>query len=316
MKTTAYLHTFTSILILGLIILLVIQLKKRGLLKQEYGVLFSKLVTQVTLPALIFDALAQSVLEWRYILLFFYMFLTEMLLLFIAWAVGKVLKLESGQMGTFLLVSAFGSSALLGYALIVELFPANIAALAEGTFISELGVGLPLFTLGVMIAMHYGKAETETHSSLHSALLFFRSPIFIAIVLGLLWSFSPLGTKGIFITPLFEATHIVAQANTFLVALTVGVLLNFTSIKNIIPIAASVIVIKLLLSPFLVYLPASIMGLESWQMQVLLLEAAMPSAMLSVVLAKQYGCDAKLAAQLVFITLFASLFTTALMINL
>ncbi|WP_294956080.1 AEC family transporter, partial [Sulfurovum sp.] len=58
------------------------------------------------------------------------------------------------------------------------------------------------------------------------------------------------------------------------------------------------------------------MSLENWQLQVLLLEAAMPSAMLSVVLTQQYGCDAKLAAKLIFITLIGSLVTVAIMINL
>jgi len=312
----AYLHTLTSIFILAVIILLVAWLRKIGTLKEKQGALFAKLVTQITLPALIFDALARSSFEWQYVLLFIYMFLTEMLLLAIAWSVGKIMKLPAEQMGSFLLVSAFGSSALLGYALIVELYPTNIAALTEGTFVSELGVGLPLFTVGVMVMMHYGQKEQNTQSSLHGALQFFKSPIFIAIVLGLLWSFSPLGSKGILITPLFEATHIIAKANTFLVALTVGVLLNFLSLRQIIGIAVAAVVIKLFLSPLLIYLPASMLSLKSWQLQVLLLEAAMPSAMLSVVLAKQYGCDAKLAAQLVFITLLVSLFTTAIMINL
>jgi len=311
-----YLHTLTSILILGMIILLVVGLRKRGLLKEENGVLFSKLVTQVTLPALIFDALARSSFEWQYLLLFLSMFIAELCLLALAWIVGKSMKLSAEKMGSFLLVSAFGSSALLGYALIIELFPHNVAALAEGAFVSELGVGLPLFTIGVMIMMYYGQKGQRSTLSYHEALLFFRSPIFIAIVLGLLWSFSPLGAKGVLITPFFEATHLIAKANTFLVALTVGVLLHFTTLRRIIGIALAAIVIKLLLSPLLIYLPASMLPLETWQMQVLLLEASMPSAMLSVVLAKQYGCDAELAAQLVFITLFVSLFTTAFMIGL
>jgi len=312
----SYLHTFTSILVLAIIILLVVWLRKLNMLKEKDGALFSKLVTQVTLPTLIFDALAQSSFEWQYVLLFIYMFLTELLLLALAWGVGKIMKLPAEQMGSFLLVSAFGSSALLGYALIVELYPTNIAALTEGTFVSELGVGLPLFTVGVMIMMHYGQKEQTLNSSLHGVLSFFKSPIFIAIVLGLCWSFSSLGSNGILLTPIFEATHIIAKANTFLVALTVGVLLNFTSLRQIIGIAVATIVIKLFLSPLLIYLPASMLSLKSWQLQVLLLEASMPSAMLSVVLAKQYGCDAKLAAQLVFITLLVSLFTTAGMINL
>ena len=316
MNIQTYLHTLTSILILGIVILLVVWLKERGLLKEENGVLFSKLVTQVTLPALIFDALARSTFEWQYVVLFVYLFLTELLLLAIAWSAGKLLKLSSAQMGSFLLVSAFGSSALLGYALIVELYPHNTAALMEGVFVSELGVGLPLFTIGVMVMMYYGQKEKSTNTPLHGAMLFFRSPIFLAIVFGLLWSFSPLGIKGILITPLFEATHIIAKANTFLVALTVGALLNFSSMRQIAGMAFAAVVIKLILSPLFIFLPASMLTLDNWQMQVLLLEAAMPSAMLSVVLAKQYGCDAKLAAKLVFITLFASLFTVPLMINL
>jgi len=112
-----YLHTLTSIFVLALVILLVVLLRKRGVLKQENGILFSKLVTQVTLPALIFEALARSTVEWQYLLLFLFMFGSEMILLLVAWGAGKVLGLKRSQMGSFLLVSAFGSSSLLGYAL-------------------------------------------------------------------------------------------------------------------------------------------------------------------------------------------------------
>jgi len=48
------------------------------------------------------------------------------------------------------------------------------------------------------------------------------------------------------------------------------------------------------------------MDLQNWQLQVLILEAAMPSALLTVVFAKTYGCDAKLASKLIFATLVAS----------
>ena len=100
--------------------------------------------------------------------------------------------------------------------------------------------------------------------------------------------------------------NIIAKANTFLVALSVGVLLQFSSLRPIIGIAVAVVFIKLILSPLLAYLPTEMMTLQSWQINVLILEAAMPSAMLSVVLADRYGCDAKLASKLVFVTLAAS----------
>lgn len=310
-----YLHTLISILVLALVILLVVFLRHRGLLRQESGILFSQLVTQITLPALIFSALSHSVIEWQYLVLFLIMLGSEIVLLGIAWGAGRLLGLTQSQMGSFLLVSAFGSSALLGYAIIVELFPDNSNVIAEAAFVSELGVGLPLFTIGVMTMIYYGSSEKKEISLLREALLFFKSPIFLSIAAGMIWSLLELPTKGMIVTPLFDALNIIAKANTFLVAMTVGVLLQFGSFRYIVWIAAAVVMIKLILAPVLVYIPASFLTLESWQMQVLILEASMPSAMLSVVLAKRYGCDAELAAKLVFVTLVVSMLTVTMMLK-
>ncbi|MEA3455662.1 MAG: AEC family transporter [Campylobacterota bacterium] len=310
-----YLHTLISILVLALVILLVVFLRHRGLLRQESGILFSQLVTQITLPALIFSALSHSVIEWQYLVLFLIMLGSEIVLLGIAWGAGRLLGLTQSQMGSFLLVSAFGSSALLGYAIIVELFPDNSNVIAEAAFVSELGVGLPLFTIGVMTMIYYGSSAKKEISLLREALLFFKSPIFLSIAAGMIWSLLELPTKGMIVTPLFDALHIIAKANTFLVAMTVGVLLQFGSFRYIVWIAAAVVMIKLILAPVLVYIPASFLTLESWQMQVLILEASMPSAMLSVVLAKRYGCDAELAAKLVFVTLVVSMLTVTMMLK-
>ena len=165
------------------------------------------------------------------------------------------------------------------------------------------------------MVIYYGSSTKKEINVLSEALLFFKSPIFLSIAAGMIWSLLALPTTGMIVTPLFDALHIVGKANTFLVALTVGVLLQFGSFRDILWIAAAVIAIKLILAPVLVYIPASFLTLESWQMQVLILEASMPSAMLSVVLAKRYGCDAGLAAKLVFVTLVVSLVTAAMMLR-
>ncbi|RLA73775.1 MAG: hypothetical protein DRG30_05910 [Epsilonproteobacteria bacterium] len=315
-KMNFYLHTLISILVLVVLILLVVFLRHKGLLKQENGTLFSTLVMQITLPALIFTALAHSTMKWYYLLFFLIMFSTEIVLLSVSWSIGRFLKLQRAQMGSFLLASTFGSSALLGYALIAELFPDNTAVLAEAAFVSELGVGLTFFTIGVMVAIYYGNSDQEEITLLEGALPFFRTPIFFSIILGILWSVLLLPTKGMIITPLFDAVHLISQANTFLVALTVGVLLEFSSLRDIIMIIMITVILKLILSPLLIFVPIGFMDLNTWQQQVLILEAAMPSAMLSVVVANRYGCDARLAAKLVFVTLFASIATAPMMLKL
>ena len=66
----------------------------------------------------------------------------------------------------------------------------------------------------------------------------------------------------------------------------------------------------------MVWAPTLAMDLQDWEVQVLVLEAAMPSALLTVVFAKTYGCDAKLASKLIFATLVGSSITVIAMIGL
>ena len=122
-----------------------------------------------------------------------------------------------------------------------------------------------------------------------------------------------LPVEGTLITPIFHFLDVLSSANTFLVAMTVGVLLHFSGIRTIIWLVLFAILIKLILKPLIVWVPTLTMDLQDWQLQVLILEAAMPSALLSVVFAKTYGCDAKLASKLIFATLVASSVTIIVM---
>lgn len=310
-----YAHTLSSLLILAFLILLVAALRHAGVLSTENGALFANLVTQLTLPATIFHALSHAVLEWKYLTITGLMLTGELLLFFLAWAAGRKLALSAAGMGSFILVSVFGSSALLGYALVAEVFQNNAGAMAEASLISELGVGLPLFTFGAMIAMHYGHKKAQ-RAEAGGAAAFFRSPIFMAIVAGSAWSLAGLPLHGMVIEPLFNAVHVIAQANTLLVTLLVGVTLGFDRLKAIAGIAAVVLLLKLVASPLLVAVPARCFVSEPWQLQVLVIESAMPSAMLSVAFARRYGCDVQLASKLVFATLIGSMVTVTVMMRL
>lgn len=121
---------------------------------------------------------------------------------------------------------------------------------------------------------------------------------------------------GTLITPIFHFLEVLSSANTFLVAMTVGVLLHFSGMRAILWLVLFVCLIKLILEPLLVWVPTLAMDLQDWQVQVLVLEAAMPSALLTVVFAKTYGCDAKLASKLIFATLIFSGITIIAMVGI
>lgn len=312
-----YLETFSSISVLVMLISLVALFRFIGVLKKEDGALFSKIVTHITLPAVIFSVLANSkALEWDYVIVVLFVLLSEVLVLLIAWFIGKRLNISNPKLGTLMIVSAFGSSALLGYVVIGQIFPSNVKALSEAVLISELGVGVGLFTIGTMVAIYFGTTTSQKQTPMQSILIFLKSPIFLSIIAGLIYSSFNFSTQVPVVKEIFDAISLIAKANTFFVALTVGVLLQFQGMRSIVPFVAIAIVLKLLLSPLLVWFGSMSLDLSSLQLEVAIVEAAMPSAMLSVVLAKRYGCDAELASKLVFITTIFSVITIPLLLGM
>jgi len=298
-----------SIAMLMGVILIAVLLRSVGIIKEEQGKLFADLVTHVTLPALVFSSLSHATIYPEYALLALLMIVAELISLVLAWMVGKKLHLENAQMGAFMLTSAFGSSSFLGYALISQVFPGNIDTITEAVIISEVGLVPVLFTVGTMVAIYYGKSDLDSKGRLLATTSFFKSPLFFSLVAGILWSTLHLPVEGTLITPVFHFLKVLSSANTFLIAMTVGALLHFSGIRTIIWVILFTILIKLILKPLMVWIPTLAMDLQDWQLQVLILEAAMPSALLTVVFAKTYGCDAKLASKLIFATLVSSSIT-------
>ena len=305
-----------SIATLMCIILIAVLLRNRGLIKEEQGKLFADLVTHVTLPTLIFSSLSHATIYLEYALRALFMVAAELISLALAWVVGRRLRLENAQMGAFMLVSAFGSSSLLGYALVSQVFPGNIDTIAEAAIISEVGLAPVLFTVGTMVAIYYGKSDLDSRRGLMVATVFFKSPLFFSLVTGVCWSMLQLPVEGKLLTPIFHFLEVLSSANTFLVAMTVGVLLHFSDMRAIIWMVLFAVLIKLILKPLIVWVPTLTMDLQDWQVQVLVLEAAMPSALLTVVFAKTYGCDAKLASKLIFATLVISSVTIIAMFEM
>lgn len=311
-----YSRLVATIAVLVGLISLVVLLRGVGLVKEEQGPIFARLVTHVTLPALIFSSLAQTTLHGKQCLLALIMLVAEIVCLALAWAAGQALKLNRPQLGAMMLTAGFGSSSLLGYALISQVYPGKPEALTEAVIISELGVGPALFTLGTMIAIYYGSKQVDVRGRFKAALGFFVSPIFFSVVAGLIWSLAKIPTDSEVVDTVLRGFKLAGSANTLMVALTVGVLLTFTGLKSVGAVAITVGLIKLILKPIMVWLPTLGMNLASWEAQVLILEGAMPSAMLSVVLASSYGCDGKLASKLVFATTVASSVTILIMFRL
>ena len=138
---------------------------------------------------------------------------------------------------------------------------------------------------------------------------FFRSPIFIALIAGIIVSFIDLPRTNIIIASLFKLLEIIANSNTLMVTMTIGIMLKFHNLRRVLPIVIIACIIKLLVQPLLAGSFADLLHLPDAWRKILVIEAAMPSAALAAVFAKRYHCDAELASILVFTTFISSILT-------
>ena len=298
-----------SILILVAMILMASLLRKTGVVKFEHSSFFARIVTDITLPALIFLAVSKHPVKLSQLWAPLVLICAELISAIFAWGVGKMLKLSRPQIGALILASMFGSSAFLGYAVIKDLFTGDSQILAEAAIVSELGVGLLIFTLGVAIAIHFGKSESTWKDMMTPILAFFRSHIFCALIAGIIVAAIGVPQDNIIFNSFEKLLKTVASANTLMVTMTIGTMLRFQDFRKVLFVVILASVIKLIIQPLLAGAGADLLSFSENYRKVVVLEASMPSAALAAVFAKRYNCDGELASILVFTTFISSILT-------
>jgi predicted permease len=298
------LHVTETIFAFALVVLLVVILKKKNVVCTGDIKAFSKLMTMAILPAVIFLQLSLNPVDRHQFVLVLIMFLAGVLSMVITWIIGVMMRLRSETLGMLIITSTFGSSALIGYPLIQFAFPNNPVAMTDAILISELGVGVPIFTLCPIVAAYYGSGSSGFPAILK---IFLKSPIFISVVAGIIFSQFQFIVKNPFMAPIWEALRMIQGTLTVLACLILGLQLKFSSPRRIIPLFLISAFIQIGIQPMLTGFGANLMNVPMIDKQVLILIAAMPSAVLGTVFATQYECDPETASELVFLNIMVSL---------
>ncbi|MBN2614805.1 MAG: AEC family transporter [Bacteroidales bacterium] len=304
---------FEGVVVMFAIIFLAFFLKRMGILKKDDSLLFSKIVLQITLPAVIFSSLAVQKFNKEFIVMAGIMAAVELGMIGLAWILGKILKLGRGEKGALILVSAFGMTSMLGYPIISEVFNNSALAMEEAVITSEIGVGLLLFVLGPLIAMYYGDSHVEGKDIMQSVRSFFISPIFIALVAGLVVSILPVNEKSPVFAGAMRFFKLIGGANLLMVALAIGLLLEMKHLKHAYIIVGIAILLKLFMKPLLAFWLTGGAQFTEMMREIVLIETALPSAILTAVFANHYKCRPDLVSLSIMTTLVLSLASMSLL---
>lgn len=282
-------------------------LRERSVILKSEQAVFPRLVTDFVLPALIFTNLSRDPLTREKLLVALVFFLSIAIVTAAAWVIGRRMRLEKPVLGSFVLVSGVGSSSTLGYSLVQYVYGNNAQIMSMVVVMGELGVVLPLFTVGVAIASYFGSDNDEGADIRSVFLTFVRSPIFLAFILGILVSLTgfPESHKAVVLFNI--VLEIISDSLKLLVAFTIGLMLRPIAIRQMAKLIVLVGVLKLVLEPVVAGTIAMALGLPEIERSLLIIEAAMPSGALAAVIAARYGCDGAVASTLLIGTFVLSL---------
>jgi malate permease and related proteins len=304
--TGVALYVSETVVAFALMVIAAYLMKRQGMLKQEDGALFARLLTQAVLPATIFYQIWTHPLSSAMLPPILIMFLTVLAALVLSWLTGRVLRFDKPSIGALMIVSSFGSSALIGYPIIQYAFPDRPDALAEGIAISELGVGLPIFIICPAVAIYFGGTFKGAGDLWGLVKAYLLSPIFLAVILGLVASRLDIPSNTPFVATISEALVMVQGSLVVIAAVILGIQLSFEPPHGLWKLILVSLILQMLFQPWLSATLAGEMNVSPENRELLVLIGAMPAAILGPVFAARYACAARTAALLTFTHILVS----------
>lgn len=281
---------FRVVLSLFLVLFTGYLLKRRSILRDADIGVINRLILDVTLPAFVFHALYRQRVTPDMMHAAWLFGILQVLVMALLWVPARLLKLPRPVIGTFLLTAVYGNTGFLGYPVVQAIFGKTEGAMAAAVVYDQFSMALPVYTVGVAVAMHYG---TKHEASWREMLTFFTTPTFLVLIGTLVINALRVPVPSF----IAHSAQIVAGATVPLVLLSLGLMLEPAHLRAnhyYLPMVL-IIVAKMALFPYLMWLATGWMGVQGVARWVAVTQSAMPSAMVNAVITERYGCDHQLA---------------------
>ena len=285
---------------LFLVVLCGYLLFQRGMLTEEFAVVANKFNFQIALPALVIRDLSSANFKEVWDVKFvFFCALTTTISFFAIWGLAKLFIRESGVRGAFVQAAYRSSAAILGFALIQNIYGESVM-----TPLMIIGC-VPLFNIYAVLVLTFEGNGSGSKTMKDAFREIIRNPIIIGILIGVVISL-----LDIHFPQMLQSTinsFAVLASPLALLALGAG-FQGKEAIAKIKPtIAASLI--KLIILPA-IFLPVAVwMGFREDGLIAILIMLGSPTTVSCYVMAKNMGGDETLTSSVVVVTTMFSAFS-------
>ncbi len=304
-------HIFSVIAPLFLIILTGALLQRFRIIGDNWQTVLNEFALKIGFPALIFTSLTKapfSFTEQAPLIAVNSLFI--LVLFFLAYILGKILKLDDRMRRTLFIALVFGNIAYLGIPILVQVSGEKVLPTAS------LIVAIYLFwnfTVGIAF-LDITQRQNRRNVFTDVAQNLFRNPLLISVILGLAVAAADIPLPAMIMTPL----HMITASVTPIVLTVIGLFIGQSAIGNladwrpVLWLSCFILVLK----PALLFFGLDLSGLSQPDLHPSVIDAAMPLAITPFALADRYDMDKEFIARGIVLSTILSIATLPFWISL
>ena len=210
-----------------------------------------------------------------------------------AFLFGRVLKLDRHTLAGLMVINMFGNGG--NYGLPLNLFAFGETALAWATIYYVISTAL-VYTAGIVVASSGRAAWREALIGVFKVPMIYG--LIIAIILKLIGWELPL--------PIFRAVKLLSQAALPVMLVVLGLQLAEVRRPENLRLVTSASIFQLISGPLVGLMMAGLVGLSGPARQAAVVEASMPTAVITTIIAVEYNIDPVFVTGVVFVTTLLS----------
>ena len=280
-----------------ILILLGAVARHTGLVRQDQGDVFVRVVIYLALPPLVFLIIVRADLDGALVLVPVAALVIHVILVVVSWGSARLVGMGRRSTGALILATAVGNTGFFGLPLIYA--AGEGFSLPAAVMYDALATALITWTSTVAIANHFGRADGAARVSLADVGRALLLPPTLALALGLVVNLAGVDELPAFIE---RPCEIMAAAVLPLTMLYGGLMLEVRGLARLWRQLSYVAVVRLGLAGLIGLGVAYVFRFEGEVLSTVVLFAVMPTAMMSLVLGVRGGVRSDVLAGAVAVT--------------
>ncbi len=280
-------------------------LRKKNLINDNFVSLSSKIVFNVSLPVLIFVEIAKInldvILDFKLIL---FVYIGTLIAFFLIWIFSIPFIKEGKDQSVFLQGSFRGNFAIVGLALIANLYGPE--KLGKASLV--LAFTIPLYNVLAVIALTVPVRKEKNMDMKKTLWEILKNPLVLGVLFALPFSYFKIQINDLILT---TANYVAALALP-LALLGIGGFLNFDDVKEGFKLTGISTIIKLIIIPSAATVAAYNLGFIGDNLGIIFILFGCPTAIASFIMAEAMGVNSKLAGNILLVTTVFSVFTISI----